>query len=171
MNNDDIKLTDLFDVEMLQQLQDAFSKMTGMAAVITDEEGHAVTKGVNFTEFCGKYTRKSPIGCLRCEQCDRHGADLALKAGSSVTYFCHAGLMDFAAPIMAGDKLIGCFVAGQVLTSPPDITKVMQVAAEINVDLINYLQSIMNVPIVDKAKLDDAAFFLYTLMMSRAAII
>ena len=163
MNNDDIKLTDLFDVEMLQQLQDAFSKMTGMAAVITDEEGHAVTKGVNFTEFCGKYTRKSPIGCLRCEQCDRHGADLALKVGSSVTYFCHAGLMDFAAPIMAGDKLIGCFVAGQVLTSPPDITKVMQVAAEINVDLINYLQSIMNVPIVDKAKLDDAAFFLYTL--------
>lgn len=168
--NSEITLTDLFDVEMLQRIQDAFSKMTGMAAIITDAEGTPVTKGANFTDFCQKYTRCSPIGCLRCQQCDKHGAELALKVGSSVTYYCHAGLMDFAAPIMAGDTMIGCFVGGQVLTSPPDITKVMQVAAEIGVDLINYLQSILNVPIVEKSKLDNAALFLYTLTDALSSI-
>ena len=168
--SNEITLTDLFDVDMLQRIQDAFAKMTGIAAIITDADGVPVTKGANFTEFCQKYTRCSPIGCLRCQQCDKHGAELALKVGSSVTYYCHAGLMDFAAPIMAGDTMIGCFVGGQVLTSPPDITKVMQVAAEIDVDLINYLQSILNVPVIEKTKLDNAALFLYTLTDALSSI-
>lgn len=168
--NNEITLTDLFDVEMLQHLQDSFSKMTGFAAIITDAEGVPVTKGTNFTDFCSKYTRNSPIGCLRCQQCDKHGAELALKVGSSVTYYCHAGLMDFAAPIMAGEKMVGCFVGGQVLTSPPDITRIMQVAAEIGIDLINYLQSVMSVPVIDKTKLDNAALFLYTLTSALSSI-
>jgi len=168
--NNEITLTDLFEVEMLQRLQDSFSKMTGFAAIITDAEGVPVTKGTNFTDFCGKYTRTSPIGCLRCHQCDKHGAELALKVGSSVSYYCHAGLMDFAAPIMAGDKMVGCFVGGQVLTSPPDITRIMQVAAEISIDLINYLQSVMSVPIIEKDKLENAALFLYTLTSALSSI-
>ena len=168
--NNEITLTDLFEVEMLQRLQDSFSKMTGFAAIITDAEGVPVTKGTNFTDFCSKYTRNSPIGCLRCQQCDKHGAELALKVGSSVTYYCHAGLMDFAAPIMAGDKMVGCFVGGQVLTSPPDITRIMQVAAEIGIDLINYLQSVMSVPVIEKNKLENAAFFLYTLTSALSSI-
>jgi signal transduction histidine kinase/CheY-like chemotaxis protein/HPt (histidine-containing phosphotransfer) domain-containing protein len=168
--NNEITLTDLFEVDMLQRIQDAFAKMTGLAAIITDANGTPVTVGANFTDFCAKYTRNSPIGCLRCQQCDKHGAELALKVGSSVTYYCHAGLMDFAAPIMAGDKMIGCFVGGQVLTSPPDITKVMQVAAEIDIDLINYLQSVMSVPVIEKSTLDNAAFFLYTLTDALSSI-
>lgn len=161
--NDEITLTDLFEVDMLQRIQDAFAKMTGFAAQITDANGKPVTKGSNYTDFCAKYTRKSAIGCLRCEQCDKHGAEIALKSGSSITYYCHAGLMDFAAPIMAGDTMLGCFVGGQILTEPPDITKVMQVAAEIDVDLINYLQSVLEVPVVERTKVENAANFLYTL--------
>lgn len=161
--NDEITLTDLFEVDMLQKIQDAFAKMTGIAAQITDANGKPVTKGSNYTDFCSKYTRKSAIGCLRCEQCDKHGAELALKSGSSITYYCHAGLMDFAAPIMAGDTMIGCFVGGQILTEPPDITKIMQVAAEIDVDLINYLQSVLEVPVIERKTVENAANFLYTL--------
>lgn len=168
--NNEITITDLFEVEMLQRLQDSFSKMTGFAAIITDAEGVPVTKGTNFTDFCSKYTRNSPIGCLRCQQCDKHGAELSLKVGSSVTYYCHAGLMDFAAPIMAGDKMVGCFVGGQVLISPPDITRIMQVAAEIGIDLINYLQSVMSIPTIEKSKLDNAALFLYTLTSALSSI-
>lgn len=161
--NSNITLTDLFEVDVLQRIQDAFSKMTGMAAIITDADGKPVTKGSNFTDFCSVYTRPSPLGCLRCEQCDKHGAELALKVGASVSYFCHAGLQEFAAPIMAGGSIIGCFVGGQVLTEPPDITKLMQVAAEIDVDLINYLQAALKVRIMDKTEVENAAYFLYTL--------
>ena len=50
----ELHLTDLIDVEMLQKIQDAFSDMTGIASVTTDADGVAVTKG------CLLYTSPSP---------------------------------------------------------------------------------------------------------------
>lgn len=119
----ELHLTDLIDVEMLQKIQDAFSDMTGIASVTTDADGVAVTKGSHFSDFCMKYTRSSPLGCQRCELCDKNGAELALKKGASSTYFCHAGLVDFAAPIIADGRMVGCFIGGQVLTEPPGYFK------------------------------------------------
>ena len=48
MDLDNLKLTDLIDVETLQSIQDGFSNTTGMAALITDADGTAVTRGSNF---------------------------------------------------------------------------------------------------------------------------
>lgn len=159
----ELQLTDLIDVEILQKIQDAFSDMTGIASVTTDANGVAVTKGSHFSDFCMKYTRTSPIGCQRCEQCDKHGAEIALERGTSSTYFCHAGLMDFAAPIIANGEMIGCFIGGQVLTQSPDITKILKVAEEIDVNPIHYIQAVMKVNIVEKETIDRAADFLYTI--------
>lgn len=44
----ELHLTDLIDVEMLQKIQDAFSDMTGIASVTTDADGVAVTKRLSF---------------------------------------------------------------------------------------------------------------------------
>ena len=148
---------------MLQRIQDAFSDMTGIASVTTDADGVAVTKGSHFSDFCMKYTRSSPLGCQRCELCDKNGAELALKKGASSTYFCHAGLVDFAAPIIADGRMVGCFIGGQVLTEPPDISKIMQVADELGVDPASYIQAVMKVNIVEKSQIDKAASFLYTI--------
>lgn len=52
-----MKLTDLIDIRTLQEIQDGFAAATGMAALTTDADGVAVTKGSNFTDFCMKLTR------------------------------------------------------------------------------------------------------------------
>lgn len=159
----ELHLTDLIDTQTLQRIQDAFSRMTGIASLTTDANGVAVTRGSNFSEFCMKYTRTSALGCLRCEKCDKYGAEMALAHGKSITYFCHAGLMDFAAPIMAHGRLVGCFIGGQVLTNAPDPEKVKKVAEEIGVDPEEYLQAALKVNIVEQDTIDRAAKFLYTL--------
>ncbi len=159
----EIRLTDLVKVETLQKIQDAFSKMTGIAALTTDADGVAVTEGSNFSEFCFKYTRHSALGCSRCEKCDKYGAELALQSGKSITYFCHAGLVDFAAPIMVEGKMIGCFIGGQVLTELPDEAQVRKIADEIGVDPDKYVEAAMKVNIVPKETMDNAAEFLYTI--------
>ena len=162
-NEKEITLTDLFDVDMLQRIQDAFSNMTGLAALITDANGVAVTSGSSFTDFCAKYTRQNQIGLLRCQECHRQGAELAFQQGGPVAQYCHAGLIEFAAPIIAGGKMIGCFVGGQVYTEGPDIVKIMQSAGELRIDLIKYLQAATQVKILDKDTVDRQASFLYTL--------
>ena len=163
MDNEEkeIYLTELIDIEVLQRMQDAFAEMTGMAALTTDHEGVPVTIPSNFTSFCN-YVRSTSVGSKRCEWCDRFGAKVTWESGQSATYYCHAGLVDYAAPIIADGKLVGCFIGGQALTKKPNAKKKMKVAEEIGVDPEKLFEEAKKVHILDKASIDHAAQFLYT---------
>lgn len=158
-----LKLTDLIDPAVLQEIQDGFAEVTGMAALTTDADGTAVTKGSNFTDFCMKYTRQSKTGCERCEKCDRDGGAQTLRTGRASAYSCHAGLMDFAAPIMVNGEFIGSFIGGQVLTSTPDEAKFRKIARDIKVDENDYIDALKKVQIVPEKKVTAAANFLHTI--------
>lgn len=155
-----LTVTDLIDVKILQDIQDSFSNMTGMAALTTDRNGVPVTKGSNFRDFCMKYTRQSEIGRPRCENCDRIGAEISQKSGKSVSYRCHAGLIDFAAPIIANDEMVGCFICGQILNKPPNIKTVRETAKELGIDPDKYAEAIKRIPIVNQERIENAANFL-----------
>lgn len=158
----EVYLTDLINVDMLQKIQDAFSEMTGMAALTTDADGKPVTKGSNFTDYCMKYTRKSKEGCARCEQCDKFGAESTMKTGKPTTYMCHSGLIDFAAPITAGGHLVGCFIGGQTLTEKPKKAFIKTIAKELDIDFEEYWDALEKVQILDQDKIASASEFLFT---------
>jgi len=158
-----LKLTDLIDIQMLQEIQDGFSNATGLAALTTDESGIAITQGSNFTEFCMDLTRKSADGCKRCNKCDRQGAENAMNTGTVSTYYCHAGLVDFAAPIMVDGKMIGSFIGGQVLPAPYSEEKIRRYADEIGVNPDEYVNAVKNVKVLPKQQIDKAADFLFTI--------
>ncbi len=158
----ELHLTDLIDIEALQRIQDAFSALTGMASLTTDVDGVPVTNGSNFTEFCMNYTRKTKIGHSRCEQCDKYGAHATWENGTPTTYYCHAGLIDYAAPIIADGNIVGCFIGGQVLVEEPDYDRIKKVAEEIGVDADELYSAAQKVHILDKETIDNAAHFLYT---------
>lgn len=160
---DDLKLTDLIDVKTLQDIQDGFSNATGMAALTTDENGVAVTQGSNFTDFCMELTRKSRLGCQRCEKCDKQGGENTLRTGRATTYRCHAGLVDFAAPIMLNGKFIGSFIGGQVLPEPADEDKFRKYAEEIGVNPNEYIKALRKVKVVPQRQIEMAADFLCTI--------
>ena len=155
-------LTDLISVELLQQIQDAFSEMTGMAAQTADSDGIAITKGSRFEEFCMK-CRATEIGRHRCEQCDIDGAIISRKYNRAYTYDCHAGLVDFAAPIMANGKVIGSFIGGQVFVRDPDFDKIRETALEIGLDPDECVELMKQIPIVSRERVDKATHFLYTI--------
>ncbi len=160
---DNLRLTDLIDVETLQKIQDGFANATGMAALTTDENGVAVTRGSNFTEFCMDLTRKSGLGCQRCEKCDRQGGEETMRTGKASTYYCHAGLVDFAAPIIVNGKFIGSFIGGQVLPEPVNEEKIRRYATEIGVSPEEYVRAVKKVKVVPKHQIDMAADFLCTI--------
>ncbi len=167
----DIKLTELISVGTLQEIQDGFAKLTGMAALTTDETGAAVTRGSNFTEFCMEITRKSPVGCRRCEECDRSGGEKTMLTKKAVSYSCHAGLTDFAAPIMLNGEMIGSFIGGQVLTEEPDEEHFREIARDMGVDEEKYIAALRKVKIVSKQQVEAAADFLFIIanLLSKTA--
>lgn len=157
------KLTDLIDTSVLQKIQDAFSEFTGMAALITNEEGIPVTHGSGFSDFCMHFTRKSQIGKKRCEECDKMGALMTLKNGTSVVYRCHAGLVDYAVPIMLEEQFIGSFIGGQISTDPLDMEQIRQTAQELSLDEDGYVQAAMQILVKEESEVKRAAKFLYLL--------
>lgn len=160
MDLEHLTLLDVIDKGTLQSLQDAFANATGMAALATDDTG-SVTHLSNPTEFCMKYTRKSAVGSDRCNKCDLRGGEEASRTGKPSVYYCHGGLVDFAAPIVVNGKHIGSLIGGQVLTEAPDEEKFRKIAEEIGVDPDSYIAALRKVPIVPKEKVDAAAELLY----------
>ncbi len=159
----EISLKDLITVESLQRIQDAFSDLTGMASLTTNDDGVPVTVGSNFTDFCIKYIRNTPTGRMRCEQCDKFGAYETWEKGRSTLYYCHAGLIDYSAPIIADGKIMGCFIGGQVLDKAPDPDRIKMVAKDIGVDPDTLWEAANKVKILDRDQIDHAAQFLYTI--------
>ena len=162
---DKIKLIDYIDVERLQELQDGFSRLLGVAAGISDEEGNSITRHAGSCEFC-KYTKSTELGAERCQKCDREGAALAMNEGKVVSYVCHAGLIDFVAPIIIDGKMVGCFCGGQVNSGEPDIEKVKQTAKDLGVDPDEYLAMACQSYTVSQEQIEKVTGFIDTVTRS-----
>jgi len=166
-----IKLTDVIDISFLQKFQDDFAKGVGLASVTVDPDGTPVTKPSSYIRFCANYTHSTDIGDKRCAESHRKGGEEAARTGKPVVYECHAGLIDFAAPIMLEGRLIGTILGGQVLTSAPEEEKYRRIAKEIGVDADEYVEASKEARILSKESIESAAnvLFIVANSMSKAA--
>jgi len=111
---DELKaLSELIDVDSLQVIQDNCSTAMGLAFVTVDYKGVPVTRYSGFTPHC-MMGRRIKGFAERCEQCDAHGGLHAAITGQPYIYRCHAGLVDFAVPIVVNGTYMGAVLGGQV---------------------------------------------------------
>lgn len=151
------------DIEFFQTLQDRLATEFGIGSIITDINGKPLTKQSNFSEFCSKCTRGTEIGLKRCMECDAYGGNKAKELKKPVIYRCHAGLIDFASPIIIKDKIVGCFLCGQILAEKPNEENFRKIAREIGVDEEEYIAALRKVKVIPYDKIEYAANFLYEL--------
>lgn len=108
-----IGLKDIVDIQVLQEIQDSYSKVTKIAMVIVDFKGEPITDYSNFTRFCKKF--RSEANCRdMCFKSDAHGGIEAARSGKPYIYTCHTGLVDFAIPVVVEGQFLGSILAGQV---------------------------------------------------------
>lgn len=122
MERNNIKISDFINVEEYQEMQDNWTKATGIGFITVDSEGKPVTKQSGFTDFCQALREKEEYRDL-CYYCDACGGRKARKIGKPYVYTCHTGLVDFAIPIMLGDQYVGAILAGQVNAQDKDTLK------------------------------------------------
>ncbi len=143
-----MEILDFIEREQLQQIQDLYSTATGVAVCIIDREGNHITEDSNGNDFCKKYTKGSELGAKRCHKCDLEGKGV---------YFCHSGLMDFAADILIEGEKVGAIVGGQVLPGPPDLDKFRDLAIELSIDPDEYIAAVKKVPVKSEESIRSAA--------------
>ena len=111
-NERENRLGELLNMERLQNLLDNLAKALDLAFVAVDYRGCPVTKASGFTDFCCCMQKQEAYGQL-CSQCYAHGGLHATMTGAPHIYRCHAGLTEFAVPLMVNGKYMGAVMGGQ----------------------------------------------------------
>ncbi|AKN32719.1 chemotaxis protein [Clostridium carboxidivorans P7] len=158
---DALEIKDVIDIDLLQKFQDNFAESMDIASVTVDINGKPVTRPSSYTDFCMKFTHSTKVGDDRCAESHRRGGEEATRTGRPYIYTCHAGLIDFAAPILIDGKQIGTILGGQILNSSPDESKFRKTANEIGVSENGYVEAVNKVKITTEKSVRAAAEVLY----------
>ena len=158
---DSLEIKDVIDINLLQTFQDNFAESMDIASVTIDKSGNPVTNPSSYTSFCIDFVHSTTIGDNRCAECHRKAGEESTRTGKPYIYTCHAGLIDFAAPILVEGKQIGTILGGQVLTKKPEKLKYIKIAKEIDVDEAKFVESVSKIKIITEKNVKAAAEVLF----------
>ena len=146
-------MQDEIERDKIQKMLDDFCDLTGLAAVVNDAVGNKLSELVNVSAYCKEMRNKDGLCCLS----DHKGATVAVNIGETCIYICHAGVVDFAIPLIVESTYIGSIMAGQVRTEeklPFDFTS--ETTKEWMADQSLYEKYLM-LPLMDKEQIQRSA--------------
>jgi len=155
-----VHFSDLFDIEDIQRIQDAFAEATGVASVITAPDGTPITRISNSCRLCSDVIRQTEKGLANCYRSDSlmgrynpHGPIVQKCLGS--------GLWDAGASITVGGKHIANWLVGQVRNEELNEDEMLEYAYEIGADPEEYAKALVEVPVMSKEKFEKVSQALF----------
>ncbi|MBF0529363.1 MAG: PocR ligand-binding domain-containing protein [Deltaproteobacteria bacterium] len=166
-----IEFTDLFTVQEIQAIQDAFANATNLASIITHPDGRPITEPSNFCRICQDIIRPSAKGGINCMRSD---AILGRPNphGPVISRCLSSGLWDGGASISVGDKHVANWLIGQVRDASITEEHIRQYAREIEVDEDQMAEALTEVPVMPPEQFAQVcrALFLFANQMSELAL-
>ena len=157
-----VAFSDLFNLEEIQQIQDKFAAVTGVASIITDPDGMPITGPSNFTRLCYGIIRKTERGCANCFRSDavigHYKSD-----GPTIQTCLSGGLWDAGASIVVGGHHVANWLIGQIRDSTQTEAAIRAYAREIGADEDAAAQAFHEVPAMSHDRFELIAGLLYTL--------
>ncbi|MGC9196691.1 MAG: sigma 54-interacting transcriptional regulator [Syntrophobacteraceae bacterium] len=115
-------LLDIIAIDRLGQMQDTFCESLGCAGIVTDPGGNYLIPSSQYSDLC-TVVQQTPEGRKQCLLTAQRACSAFAYNQRPVTYKCHLGLMDCAAPIFFRGDLIGSFLVGQFISEDTDINE------------------------------------------------
>ncbi len=164
-----IQFADLFDLDEIQQIQDAFALATGVASVITNTAGEPITRPSNFCTLC-QLIRGTERGLINCMHSDAELGKVN-PAGPRIQPCLSGGLYDGGTSIMVGEHHIANWLIGQVLDETFQEDEMLRYAHAIGVDERVFRQELHTVRRMSKEQFTHIcnALFLIARQMSQLA--
>lgn len=106
-----------FPTHCVQTIQDLFSEVGQISALVLDRDGEPLTEISYPCRFC-QVMLHSPTGEAACRTSWKEAA--RQSAGGGRYYTCHAGVQYISAPVQDQGSTIGYFLAGEFYWQAPD---------------------------------------------------
>ncbi len=161
---------DLFDVEAIQEIQDAFAQAIGVSSLITAPDGTPITNPSNFCRLCKEIIRKTEKGLENCLHSDEV-VSRECRDRPTVRDCLSAGFLDGAASITVDGVHIASWLIGQVRDEASDEADYLGYADEIGVDREEFGKALAEVPVMKRERFEQAceALFQFSGLMSDLA--
>ena len=144
-----LEFRDIFNVEAIQEIQDAFAAATNVASIITDVSGRPITRPSRFCRLCREVVRRTPKGLANCIR-----SDASFGSGDPLEPIMRpclsSGLWDGGTSIYAGERHVANWVVGQVRVADGDDDRMRAYAAEIGADEELYMAALAEVPVMTR---------------------
>ena len=163
-----LEIEDVVDISLLQKFQDNFAVSVNCASVTVNRHGDPITQPSSYTRYCTDFIHHSTIGDRRCAESHNRMGQEAADTGKPCVGTCHAGLIDFAAPVIVNGELLGTVLGGQVLSEPPKENVYRSVAKEIDVNEEGLVNAANEVKIKDMDNIRAAAEVLFIVVNALA---
>lgn len=167
---EDLDSKTLFTGIDIQNIQDEFSAVTGVASIITRPDGTPITQPSNFTRLCSEIIRCTETGLRNCYESDallgKHNPD-----GPTI-HRCHSGgLWDAGASITMEGTHVATWLIGQVRNEAQSEESMRDYARIIGVPEEEFLAAFREVPVMSQEQFEKIARFLFTMARELSASI
>lgn len=144
-------LAGLVDLEAVQQLQDDFSAVTGLATAIVDDQGGVLT-GSGWSELCTRFHRHTPAAWARCRKSCRRLMQEAFVEQGQVIKTCDNGLVIAAIPVSFPSGHVAMLHIGQLFFAPPDEEYFRAQAREYGLAEESYLAAVRRIRVMSEGE-------------------
>lgn len=142
-----------FPIHCVQTIQDLFSEISQISALVVDMQGNPLTEVSQPTRFC-QLLLSSPSGQHTCQVSWQSFARDSEQGSKFFT--CQAGLQYIGAPVFDKNAQIGLFLTGQFYWQTPDpreeTERVRRLSAAHNLPLADLQAAAREIPVIDPAQ-------------------
>ncbi|MBU1229082.1 MAG: PAS domain S-box protein [Proteobacteria bacterium] len=145
----DLSFTDLFDLDDIQAVQDAFAQAVGVASLITTPEGAPLTRPSNPSRLC-QLIQNSAHGQMGCADATRNLIGPGALPGPHIC--ASSGLLTGVAPIREGSRVLAQWFVCQVRPADVALDDLMAGASTFGLDPVVYRQCLESVPVMERQR-------------------
>jgi excisionase family DNA binding protein len=139
-----------FPTHCVQTIQDLFSNVSQMSALVIDRQGEPITEISRPCDYC-QLVLSSSTGNAACRASWKSAAEHCSSGGKYFT--CHAGLQYIAAPVIDKHEPAGVFLSGQFYWQAPDgreqSERSRRLAAAHNLDFEALQTAAAGIPVIE----------------------
>jgi len=151
--NNFYKISDLVDINILNELFEKFTKITGYSIALLDYPDMNILIKSGWQDICTKFHRNNEQSLKGCFLCNKDIANKFEKHGQIIIEKCENGLYDCAMPIFIEGKLLAIITSGQILIEKPDVDLFLSQAKKYSFNEDEYISALEKVKVVTKEDL------------------
>jgi len=153
-------IEDVFEIEILQRMQDIFSDATGVASLITLPDGKPYTKPSKFNRLFREIIFETEMGLKNCMSSSIELGEQSFLRPAIRSCYCE-GLLEAVVCINVNEIHIANWLIWQVRDKDVSDEVLLEYAVQIGADKDNFAEALKEIPAMSKNQFSKIANMLY----------